>query len=195
MVSLRSLNIAFVTIMVLGCRGAVKQSNVPPNSFPWNPNNPPNWSDFKGKPRLFSNHTATTCSFIDYEEASLGDSVQAEVTVYFCRDSSWSMRKYENKYLLNHERRHFDLAEIQARKIREYLQAFDGKGMNDYHCYIELGRGSVFNDSLNRQYDVETNHSINKFQQGVWDRKIDSLLEIYEEYKNPKFRVSLGWGR
>jgi hypothetical protein len=132
-----------------------------------------------------------TGTLIDYRPSFSSDTIRVEVTAYFLMDSSWTRRPLSN-YMLNHEKRHFDIAEIDARRVRKYLRDWGGGSLADYAYYALVARKTVFLDSLSAKYDLETNHSRDTLMQKLWNYRIDSLLEAYKPYEVSTFKLKIG---
>jgi len=180
-------------LIVLGCHAHVRNELIiPPNIIPWSADSSVHWQDFQGRPPFINAKAALTGTLINYKPTFLGNAIRVEVIAYFLKDSSWRIRRPLGYYVLNHERRHFDIAEIDARRIRKYLQDWRGNSLDDYNFYIMNGRKSVFIDSLSAEYDLETNHSRDTVKQELWNLKIDSLLEVYKPYEITTFKISIG---
>jgi len=87
---------------------------------------------------------------------------------------------FESKRLLKHENGHFDLAEIQARKIRKIFL--------DSKCVTKSFVNGIFEtylDSLHffhEKYDNETMMSMNEEAQNAWNKKIEMELKELENY-------------
>lgn len=149
------------------------------------------WSDFKGKPsprnKLESAITASTIKLIPKHVSE--DSVVLEVSNYFICDRSWTIT--DSAIILEHERGHFDISEIYARKMRKQfaeskfkLKTLDNDVQNIFKKYDkEL---SLRQD----KYDLETKHSIDRKRQGEWTKQIQSELKELEPFS--KTRVKLG---
>lgn len=128
------------------------------------------WNDFKGinVPRETSAITTTAISY-DF----INDN-QVEVYCFLYKRESAVNKAKQTDYLLNHEQRHFDITYIFARKFEALLRAnpnVSEENMKDmYNAII-----TEWNNEQNK-YDEETDNSMNKEQQELWDRKIDNQL-------------------
>lgn len=152
----------------------------------WDKNFKLSWSDFKGLVPPFSEHGAMASCAVKSDNKVENDSVLLIIFACFSINHSWVIKEKATEYGLNHEQRHFDIAEIHARKFRKYL--YEWNKQDNINDYILTGNELIVVKSLNAMeelYDLETNHSINKNEQGKWDRKIDSLLNVYSAYENP----------
>lgn len=159
------------------------------NFFVWSAKRKLTWSDFKGIPPENSNgHSAVTESSVKVNYRLWNDSMECNVFACFFVNKSWVLDSSRLE-LLNHEQRHFDLSEIQARKLREYLSKW--KKGRDFQTYLSFGRDSInqFCHHIQDQYDIETNHSLNRNAQNQWDKKIDSLLSVYNKYESTLVKI------
>ncbi len=115
-------------------------------------------------------------------------------TVYirgsFNRGNSWVKNDCKNDYILNHEQRHYDIAELFARKFRKALaesscnyKSFNAKFNALYTKYV--AEHNQFQDL----YDEETKHSINGDMQTAWNNRIDNELAALENYALPEVKL------
>jgi len=129
------------------------------------------WNDFVKVKRLpdASAEVSTTISY---------DYVSNEPVKVHCiieRDKSFVETKSINDYLLNHEQRHFDLTYIYSRKLAFLLKSqsnlTEEKVKEIYDNIIAEW------DAEQAMYDEQTDNSINKEKQDLWDRFIDKQLK------------------
>jgi len=165
------------------------KNRIPKNSILWKGKHYFTWFAYKGKVPWLSNFAANTACLIDYRPKFTADSIIVDVNAYFLEDSSWAKKEFADYYLLNHELRHFDIAEIECRRIREYLSNWTGPDQDSYQSYYYIGSLSVWKDSMTEQYDAETQHSKNRTEQEIWNKKIDSLLMVTEPFRNSTVRL------
>ncbi len=151
-----------------------------------------NWGMFKGKinqrhlDEMGDNTGAVTVSSLSYKTLKFdGRTAVIRITAEFHPTESWTRypKLTNSKVALEHEKRHFDICEIYARKLRQLVSEAD------------FSR-STFNEDLNRLfkkvtaeqrdiqalYDKETDHSIDEELQVVWNRKIDVQLHELSKY-------------
>lgn len=85
--------------------------------------------------------------------------------------------------MLNHERLHFDITELYARKFRKQLQ----ESTFTYNINDEMDKiHDVINKELGamqKKYDNETDHSQIVEKQIEWEKYIAVELEKYAKYK------------
>jgi len=144
------------------------------------------WSDFKGMPprdQQRANYIAMagTASSMNSGYSIIKDTLNFFSYSYFSKNQSWSMTTSD--YSLNHERRHFDIAEIGARRIRQYFMSLNGSFIEDTIIQKRISQISDERLALQKIYDKETRHGINKAQQKLWDIKIKKMLDSLEAYK------------
>jgi hypothetical protein len=87
--------------------------------------------------------------------------------------------------LLNHEQKHFDLAQAFAKKLKRVLESLKGEGSTQAEALRDLEK--KVNEAYNRlhdewiqvdtQYDAETEHGTNAEKQREWDQKIAGWLQ------------------
>ena len=161
----------------------------------WSPTKSLTWEDFK----QISHHSsannnahshATHTSAITHSGLLMNskvffseDKLVPLVYAVFDCEKSWVLDQEKGDVLLNHEQRHFDIAEVFARKLRKEFQAksftideFDTHVRNLYEMYF---------DELNRTqdlYDKQTNHGLNILQQNKWDEWVDQELNKFNDY-------------
>lgn len=112
------------------------------------------------------------------------DTILVEVNAYYEPGKSYVKPGKETNYLLNHEQRHFDIAEVYARKTRkEISQVKYFSGYKDSAVYIYRKFHNEYRQ-CQFDYDLATSHSLNEQIQKQWDIKIDSLLNNYSAFAN-----------
>ncbi len=181
-------NKIFVFSIILFCLEmsftSIKQDNIYKEKeiIVWNENNKLKWDYFKGKVPE-SKYGAITCSTI-YSKFESGNFLILNTRACFVKKESWHKDGYSIAYYLNHEQKHFDITEIYARKLRKTLT--DTVFKTETIAKKEINRiirsnNKALNDYQDL-YDKETNHSINKENQSLWDKKIDEELKSLSNY-------------
>jgi len=151
----------------------------------WSPDYKLNWNDFKAKPDLSSSFAAMSdCNInISYKYTPFKDSVSFNVSASFTKTKSWSKSK-DNSILINHERGHFDIAELFARKFRKELRTYKFNMLtinNDIKVIFDrIWKEKTAFETL---YDKETNHSTNIEKQTEWDKLIRTEINKLNEFK------------
>lgn len=151
------------------------------NIIEWSPARKLTWADFKGTPDPSSTNAALTNSSITLSTEYSNKEIRYIVNCKFNKLLSWV--RVKNDYILNHEQGHFDIAEAHARLLFKNLNEykFNSKTANDdvNRIYSETMKEHV---SMQKQYDLLSNHSLDTAQQVIWDKRIDSLLSSLQKF-------------
>jgi len=146
------------------------------------------WEDFNGKPTYGTTVAAVTASGISFgfssktTETRLVD-YSAFVDAQFYPDKSWYVKGRANNVILDHERLHFDITELHARKFRKRIaQAKFTLNISDEMEHIHTAINSELRQTQ-QKYDQESNHSQDVAEQKKWQRKIKLELEKLAYYK------------
>jgi len=151
-----------------------------------------NWSMFKGKVNMQhlndmgDNTQAVTVSNLSYATSEItATSAKVKIVAEFNPMESWTRypKMERQEIALDHEKRHFDITEIYARKIRKAIASahFTSGNFNN-------SLNSLFKDLTSQhraeqnKYDHETRHSMDTAQQQKWDKWIDEQLESLSNY-------------
>jgi hypothetical protein len=104
-------------------------------------------------------------------------SVKIEIKTVFNEDKSWKDVKKINDYILLHEQKHFDIAELFVRKFRKAV-AEKIRNSGDYDRYFK-SIYTISNEYKNFQmvYDKETRHGMNETKQAEYNAAISEELE------------------
>lgn len=178
----RLILFSFLFVSVLSCQS---QEDV---VMPWSDDYRLKWDDFKGNPNPRGEEVAVTASGLSFGYSTTRYSngkvnYDFEVTAHFYPEKSWFVEESVNDITLAHERLHFDITELHARKFRQRVQA------------TRFGRNIDFqmdqiNNEINEQlramqllYDRETDHSRNIEKQEVWQRYVEDELFKYRDFR------------
>ena len=151
------------------------------NTIPWGPEVELEWSDFRGKPNTQSIIAAVTASGISYTfNASEMDGyyeVDYEVNTFFYPDKSWYQPKMCDELVLSHEKLHFDITELYARKMRKLMDKtrFTANVRSEIKDIYQLILDEL--DAFQDRYDNETNFSRNRSAQLQWNEEISKALQ------------------
>ncbi|MDQ0065007.1 DUF922 domain-containing protein [Chryseobacterium lathyri] len=110
--------------------------------------------------------------------------VKIEVIAIFNEDRSWKDVKKINDYILLHEQKHFDIAELFVRKFRKEIEE-KIKTSGDYDKNFNAIYSKISNDYKNFQmsYDRATEHGMNKGKQAEYNAIIAEELNNLKSYK------------
>jgi hypothetical protein len=154
------------------------------------------WDDFKANPEenvVKYGEVAGASTFISCKTSGEGSQVICQAICYFNTTESWSLYtrgkvkldSLKAQNLLNHEKGHFDIAEICARNYRKAISKI--KANNRKNAINEIKRMNLsiqknLSEFQNR-YDKETNHSENREKQAYWNKQISKMLKDLSDYK------------
>lgn len=128
------------------------------------------WSDFKIK-KSVDNTAAESVTEIGY---IYDGNSKVTVLCNFSNTESYVIAESRNEYILNHEQKHYDITYIYAKKFANILKIYEqvnAQLIDDIYVKIISEK-----DSMQNQYDFETNHSINIIKQKEWDNKITKMI-------------------
>ena len=105
---------------------------------------------------------------------------------------SWVKEDDKNDFLLHHEQVHFDIYEVNARKLRRELQTKKLTTVNAESVVNRLiEKYSELNIKVQERYDSETEHSIKTEKQEKWNAAIAEELEELSDYSESEFSVQI----
>jgi hypothetical protein len=135
------------------------------------------WKDFKG-PVLSKDFNGTYGGFSFYQNID----GKWYAFAYFNKNRSW--HNTESDKQLIHEKYHFNIVEIHARKLRKAI--IENKWTMDSVQQINYLVKSLLAESASMQnlYDEETDHSKNRAKQKAWEAKIDQQLNELQNYSS-----------
>jgi len=110
--------------------------------------------------------------------------IRIKVETIFNENLSWKDDKRINDYVLLHEQKHFDAAEVYARKLRKELSE-KIKTSSDFDKYFKTVYNRILKEyqSFQKQYDAETKNGIVEEKQAEYNRMIAEELEHYKSYR------------
>lgn len=146
------------------------------------------WADYQGVvPSPRPGAAASTLRLLAQPEMGRDGQVIWYIHPTFSRSRSWVIANPKDPdRLLAHERSHFDLAEVYARLVRNYLvenppktySSDEGRMMNSR---ITALRAEL--DSEGMRYDVETKHGMDAAEQARWAAHIAERLNELEAWR------------
>jgi hypothetical protein len=169
---------SFLLVLALLACALVKAQTT---DIPWTAERRLTWDDFKGRVDRSSNKAAMTDSGISMAVSCDGGVPNATVSCSFSPKRSW-LRGEGTPDLLRHERLHFDITELFARKLRKELAAISD-------CRVlakkaEAMHSQMFDASSKYQdrYDRETQHGTRPEEQTEWQQRIEKELAELAQY-------------
>lgn len=151
------------------------------NMIDWSGSRKLTWTDFEGTPDRSSDNAALTSSHINFQFGYGTNDFNYTIRCTFDKKRSWV--RVRSPYILNHEQRHFDIAEIHARKLKKALTEYryNEKTVEDVVTGIHE---TIMKEHhvMQAKFDLESDHSRKRPEQIRWDRRIDSLLKAYSAF-------------
>lgn len=148
----------------------------------YDPARPLTWADFKEKPPRSSRYGAAVFTGFGYDDdTKLKNSVvyvNLNMKVFAPKSACWARYEGMTAYGLNHEQRHFDVAKIIAENFKKKVR--NAKlTLDNYEAFINMEYLESLRelDRMQKQYDGDTEHSINNWAQQQWNTKIDKQLQ------------------
>lgn len=143
----------------------------------YNGNYKPNltWADFKVVKTL-NDASAETTTEISYSYEETNGKVSIDVYCTMDKKQSFVVEGKQTPYLLNHEQRHFDISYYYAKLLHKRFN--EAKSLTESKAKYTYNKTIIEWSGEQDLYDKETDHSINVKNQGLWDKKIDKLLNI-----------------
>jgi hypothetical protein len=162
-----------------------KKSTIKNDTIRWKENYKLNWSDFKGKPSSSPFMAQSNCIFLYASETNLKDGMLQlliDLNACFDRARSWVKDEQQKDALLAHEQLHFDICELNIRKLKKKLlsENFD---IIDFSNRVNILFDEAWKEYQQQQqlYDEETKHGIVEDEQKKWSEFITSELKSLPE--------------
>ena len=157
-------------------------------SMTWSDDLQLQWEDFNGTPTRGTTVVAVTASGLSFgfstkmTETQLVD-YTAFVDAHFYPDKSWYVKERANSVILDHERLHFDITELHARKFK--LRIAQTKFDLRINSQMERIHNTITDElrQMQQKYDTETDHSQNVDKQKEWQKFIKVQLDKLSYYK------------
>lgn len=138
------------------------------------------WIDFNGNGIKKLKYKALTSSKIEIDYAFSDSCLYFKIGAVFINSESWFIDS--SVYLLKHERLHFDITEIFARKIRKLL--IENIQLKNDKVFIRNEIKKALQDAkeYHRLYDRKTKYSERRRKQLEWERKIEVELLALNQF-------------
>lgn len=139
------------------------------------------WDDFRGKPTNTRYGAAIFANFAYGASFQVIDGyIVAKVSTktYMVRGMSWVLPTSLNDYALAHEQLHFDIARVVTERFKKKIAAMQADLIIDLNSMIQYEYLESYREMnlLQKQYDLETNHSLYRQGQAEWEAKIRRWL-------------------
>jgi len=151
----------------------------------------PIWEDFKGAPKKGSKFFAESYWNVNYtyQARISGDRVilTAQAKCVFNKEKSWVKPEKKSEVLLEHEQGHYYIGCLCAMNFNKRVQETTFSKEN-YKKEIQ----DLFNQTLQeylqleKLYDEETCHCLDRDQQILWDKKFDTGIVALRDFWWPE---------
>jgi len=155
----------------------------------WTESHKLSWTDFKGDIETNSDAAAVTASGITFSFSVRKTdgritSFEAQASAHFYPENSWFIKSRCNDHILAHEQLHFDITELHVRIFRYKLAQLEVS--QNIKSELQALHKSVNKDlaEMQRKYDTQSEHSINKELQTHWAAYVAENLKKFEAYKS-----------
>lgn len=147
----------------------------------WHQDQKLTWKDFKGRPEQGTDRAALSFIQIHADFGYKNNTLTWHITCRFNKKKSWGKTKTD--YILAHEQLHFDITEAHARILNRRLSAYRYNAKTFQQDLDRIYSSTMKEENqMQRNYDQETNHSINTEKQAEWQEKIKKLLADTQKY-------------
>lgn len=135
-------------------------------------------------------HSAISCLKIIPTLFIEGNVMKYKITAGFYPGCSYM--KYRDRQLLQHEQHHFDMVEVYARKMRQYLHSCNNTSVTKEDLNIALTKLDADLQVVQALYDRVTEHGLKLRAQGHWEKQIKAALDSLNTFSHPDGIVILG---
>ena len=113
-------------------------------------------------------------------------SIILNINAFFIKSQSWRQKDFTDDFVLGHEQTHFNIAEVYCRKLRKKISQAKYKDTKKAMQEIQKTYNETFAElkAYQKQYDVETKHSINKDEQIKWNKTVEAQLQSLNAFSN-----------
>jgi hypothetical protein len=94
------------------------------------------------------------------------------------RGMSWALPSSLNDYALAHEQLHFDIAKLVTERFKKKIAAMQADLIIDLNSMIQYEYLESYREmnQLQKQYDLDSNHSLYRQGQADWETKVKKWL-------------------
>jgi Bacterial protein of unknown function (DUF922) len=179
------VKIAFLLVFFALAAHSQTDADASLDELAWNEFYKIQWEDFQGVPNKNSMGDAGTAVQIKAKPFLVDKEIHYDVVAIFSRTKSWS--RDQSASLLAHERLHFDIAELYARKIRKKIKELRDSGVNNIKTYNRAIHELLLeSNQADQQYDLETLHGALSKKQRVWTESIKEELADLSRYQKSR---------
>jgi hypothetical protein len=152
------------------------------------------WSDYRARPAMARDQVAVSATSLLWGFHCTDADLEVQVAAAFFPNQSWvnsGLLLSTDQHILQHERTHFDLAEVFARRMRRFFRMLPNPCEHTDDDLKLLGESFVQEeDAAQARYDLETSHGEDETAQARWDLFVSQLLKSLAEFKRPDLPFS-----
>ncbi len=158
------------------------------HAIPWSAAQRLEWQDFRGRPGSTSSTAAETASGIGYMLQCRDGELSFAVLATFSKEESWVRTDVPGSATasagtLRHERTHFDISELFARRLRQALSSAHDicpHHTKDARRTFEQLRSA--SEAMQKGYDRDTAHGTASAPQAAWEKRVRAGLDSLSRY-------------
>jgi hypothetical protein len=147
----------------------------------WSPTRKMTWADFTGTMPKTSRYSAQIFNNFEYmaplklENGIL--TINLQMKVYMLKSGSWTSSTSLSEYSIAHEQVHFDLTKIVVERFKQKAKSI--LTVDNYDSELQLLFIEMYREMnrFQKEYDDESNHSVNVFGQQKWQQFVDEELK------------------
>lgn len=121
-------------------------------------------------------------------ESDIDDNAVKVQSLFYPSRSFVYKKNVFSEELLTHEKYHFKITELFARKAKEKIAKLNRFEKEEIEGIIQETRKEE--REFQKAYDYNTFHSYVLSEQKRYEREVDSLLNLLNDYKNPKILIN-----
>ena len=168
---------------------SLRQRAARDGAIPWSAAHPVEWKDFRGRPGSTSSTAAETASGIGYMLQCRDSDLSFAVLATFSRGESWVRTDVPSSTTasattLRHERTHFDITELFARRLRQALSSARDicphRTGDARRTFEQLRKES---EDTQKRYDKETAHGTASAPQAAWEKRVKAGLDSLNRFE------------
>ena len=168
----------------------VERALLAEGAMPWDVSRPLAWSNYRGGvPQQPGQSAASTAYDLVHGMRCTGQRFEFVVIASFQPAESWVLPSVvadpaESQRMLQHERTHFDLTEVHARRMRRYFSQLMYPCTRP-HEELQTALTQFINAEADAQarYDRETSFGRVADRQSAWDTDVARLLSSFDQFK------------
>jgi hypothetical protein len=146
----------------------------------WSPTRKMTWADFTGTMPKTTKYSAQIFNNFEYFAPLKLESgiltINLQMKVYMLKSGSWTSSGTLSEYSIAHEQVHFDLTKIVVERFKQKAKQI--LTIDNYDSELQLLFIDMYREMnrFQKEYDDESNHSLNVLGQQKWQQFVDEEL-------------------